>query len=306
MVLLGIMHRKYERLKAAHQEAVRRVSELEAGKTVNSRKLVLREDEPRRGDQWDLDAWTRGAGLHRVVAAALREAASVTPDAAPDAALPYLKNVRNRDELKQQLCTGAVMDGSLTSWGRGEAAAAGAATDAEIALFAGSVEMSYRGSIFFAGLEGVVGAPDPNLREAMEDEHTQGHESTQEFTTGNYGVTTTSAKEWSFVVDEAAPDGTSSWPAESEERLPDRSKCRKKTPLAELEKKAEPMNAKLEESNQPVILVEEIIAVNLYTGPVRRARRRLALLPRRTPSHPPATRLRRCSSSTTASSGAAV
>ena len=38
------------------------------------------------------------------------------------------------------------------------------------------------------------------------------------------------------------------------------------------------MNAKLEESNQPVILVEEIIAANLYTGPVRRARARLSPL----------------------------
>ena len=167
------------------------------------------------------------------------------------------------------------MDGILDlMWGEVEKLQrAGAATDAEIASkFAGSVEMSYSGlDTFFAGLEGVVGAPDPNLREAMENEHTQGHESTKEFTTGNYGVTTTSAKEWAFVVDDALPDGTSSWPAESEERLPDRSKCRKKTPLAELEKKAEPMNKKLKEFNQPMILVEEIIAANLYTGPVRRA-----------------------------------
>ena len=33
--------------------------------------------------------------------------------------------------------------------------------------------------------------------------------------------------------------------------------------------------------------VEEIIAANLYTGPVRRARARLAPLPRRSPSRPP-------------------
>ena len=147
--------------------------------------------------------------------------------------------------------------------------AAGAATATEIASkFAGATELSYSGlDTFFAGLEGVVGAPDPNLREAMENEHTQGHESTKEFTTGNYGVTTTSAKEWAFVVDDALP-GDLKLAAEGA-KLPERDKCRKKTPLAVLEKKAEAMNAKLEEAKQPVLVVEEIIAANLYTGPVR-------------------------------------
>ena len=51
--------------------------------------------------------------------------------------------------------------------------------------FAGAIEMSYSGlDTFFGGLEGVVGAPDPHLFEAMEAEHTKTHDASQEFTTG--------------------------------------------------------------------------------------------------------------------------
>ena len=260
---------------------VARVGELLLQAAAPQPPLTLPKDAPRQGGQWDLLEWTRGAGVHRVVAAALQEAAGATkPGAAPDAALSYLKGIKDRGELQRLLCTGAVVSGLVDLlWGEVQTLqAAGAATGTEIASkFAGAVEMAYSGlETFFGGLEGVVGAPDPHLLETMKNEHTEGHDATREFTTGNYGLTTTSAKEWSFVVDEAAPDGTSSWPVEAEAKLPDRDKCRKKTPLAELETKGEAMNAKLEESNQPVILVEEIIAANLYTGPVRRARARLS------------------------------
>ena len=88
----------------------------------------------------------------------------------------------------------------------------------------------------------------------------------------NYGVQTTSAVEWAFVVGEdAVPAGLARWPVEAEEKLPDRSRCRRKTPLAALEEKAEQINVKLKEANQPELLREEIIAANLYTGPVRRS-----------------------------------
>ena len=48
-----------------------------------------------------------------------------------------------------------------------------------------------------AGLEGVVGPPSPKLREGMAADHTAGPatESTDAFTTGNYGVTTSSRAE---------------------------------------------------------------------------------------------------------------
>lgn len=45
--------------------------------------------------------------------------------------------------------------------------------------------MSYAGlDTFFGGLEGVVGAPDPQSYEKMKEEHTEMPDSNQEFTTG--------------------------------------------------------------------------------------------------------------------------
>lgn len=59
--------------------------------------------------------------------------------------------------------------------------------------FAGAIELSYQGlDSFFHGLEGIIGPPDPRLRHGMTNEHMSGTESDDEFTTANYGVTTTS------------------------------------------------------------------------------------------------------------------
>ena len=44
-----------------------------------------------------------------------------------------------------------------------------------------------------------------------------------------------------------------------------------RVPLAKLQAKAEPLNAKLVAARQPELVREEIIAANLYTGPVRAA-----------------------------------
>ena len=65
------------------------------------------------------------------------------------------------------------------------------------------------------------------------------------------------------------PAGRNAWPSESEEKLRDRSKCRKKQLLAELMKKAEALNERLDVANNPKLLLAEIVAANLYTGPVR-------------------------------------
>ena len=59
------------------------------------------------------------------------------------------------------------------------------------------------------------------------------------------------------------------WPMESEDKLPNRDKCRRKPVLSELKEKAKEYNQKLEAANQPPLVDEEMIAANLYTGPVR-------------------------------------
>ena len=88
-------------------------------------------------------------------------------------------------------------------------------------------------------------------------------------TRSNYGVTTTSEIEWAFVVaDAATPEGLSHWPAESEALLPDREKCRRKTPLAELEKRSVEYSEQLKKAKHSPLLKAELVAASLYTGPV--------------------------------------
>ena len=95
------------------------------------------------------------------------------------------------------------------------------------------------------------------------------HTLSQLLTRSNYGVTTTSKIEWAFVVaDAATPESLSHWPAESEALLPDRDKCRRKTPLAELEKRSVGYSEQLKKAKQPPLEREELVAASLYTGPV--------------------------------------
>jgi len=58
------------------------------------------------------------------------------------------------------------------------------------------------------------------------------------------------------------------WPAESDVKLRDRDKCRRKPFLKELIDKAREHNERLKDANQPPLVDEELIAANLYTGPV--------------------------------------
>ena len=49
---------------------------------------------------------------------------------------------------------------------------------------------------FNMGLEGSVGAPNPDLVVAMEEEHTTSACADLEFTAGSYGIRTTARTEW--------------------------------------------------------------------------------------------------------------
>ena len=57
------------------------------------------------------------------------------------------------------------------------------------------------------------------------------------------------------------------WPAESE-KMSDRTKCRVKRTLTDLDAEIKEHNKQLEEANQPKAEMEEVIAAQLYTGPV--------------------------------------
>ena len=72
-------------------------------------------------------------------------------------------------------------------------------------------------SVFFGGLEGLVGSPNPMVMEAMAGEHSARSDSTRDFTTSNYDLRTTSAVEWAFVATpDQPPEG--GWPVEKKIR----------------------------------------------------------------------------------------
>ena len=123
-------------------------------------------------------------------------------------------------------------------------------------------QLQYSGlSNFFGGLEKRIGAPDPNVAEAVEKEHVHEADSQDYFTTSNYQITTTPETEYYFVV---APERLREWPCE---KAPGRS-CRQTLPLVELEKRLALQNQKLSELNEPHLTVIEAIGGRLYTGPM--------------------------------------
>jgi len=119
-------------------------------------------------------------------------------------------------------------------------------------------------SVFFGGLEAQIGPPEAHVASAMEREHTTAADSRDEFTTGNYGVTTTPQIEWGFV---AEPERAVTWPAEAKlDRAPERR--RKPMPMKELEAVLAQKNTRLRSLNEPELLREEGFGARLYTGPM--------------------------------------
>ena len=139
-------------------------------------------------------------------------------------------------------------------------------------------------STFFRGLSGKIGQPDPKVLEAMAREHTGCDDSREEFTTGNYGIKTSSAVEWAFV---ASPDQepTGGWPKEekllkaqttpamergSNERqlLDSGAQLRKPLPTEELTAKMEGKNERLAALGEEKLVFAEAVAARVYTGPL--------------------------------------
>jgi hypothetical protein len=122
-------------------------------------------------------------------------------------------------------------------------------------------------STFFGGLEAKIGAPDPKVREAMENEHTKAPDSQDEFTSGNYGITTTPHTEWLFIT-EPGKKGVE-WPVEEKLRGGGSGeKMRKPMLLDELRRKLAEVNAQLKEMKETELLLEEAFGARLYSGPM--------------------------------------
>jgi len=140
------------------------------------------------GEEWNLLPWTRGAGFHRVVTAALQKGmADQGLGNDSDSALKFIRGLKSQGEIDSLLRTEEVVAAlSDLLWSETETLkGAGATTTEEVqGKFAGAIELSYSGlDTFFGGLEGVIGSPDPNLILAMQNEHTMREDADREFTT---------------------------------------------------------------------------------------------------------------------------
>ena len=112
-------------------------------------ELVLPEDDDNSGDpgKWNLLAWVRGAGVHRVITAALQQGVvdkGLGDDS--DAALRFIRGLKDKSEIDSLLRTEAVTGGLRDLlWSEIKALqTAGAATTEEIqGKFAGAIEAAY-------------------------------------------------------------------------------------------------------------------------------------------------------------------
>ena len=107
----------------------------------------------------------------------------------------------------------------------------------------------------------------------MRAEHTLRGDSHDNFTTDNYGIVTTSAIEWAFVVEppvtgEQRLDGRTvgTWPKERSSTPV--SHCRRPMPMDELRTRLAEPNIRLAQLSEPEMTVVEAIGARLYTGPL--------------------------------------
>lgn len=222
------------------------------------------------------------------------------------------------DALASAVCDAATAELSLAGGGTSTTSAAEAlsgkfAAENAFTLHYGKLDM------FYSGLEGRLGRPQPNLYVAMEDEHTRSIDSRDEFTTSNYGVETTSQIEWWFVVDPVEGRRAlrrKDWPIEHEEKIhPEKRRGnRGEVLLSQFDGELEAKNRELEAMGETCkVSRNELLAARMYTGPVRATWRSKQRAPNLTPSPltwrpglsilsnliPPITSARRCSKSTT-------
>lgn len=227
-------------------------------------------------DKWSVASWLGNRMAEPVATALLRPLGS---DAPPHVALAFVRTLdrsairalldaRALDELADAVCVTVA-----------ELSAGAASAEALNAKFAESTfTLSYGGvDTFFAGLEGRLGPPNPNLRVTMKREHCSMADALDLFTTPNYHVTTTSQVEWFYVVDPTCgliATGRDAWPAEQDQSGSGKVARRGGAagngapPLEMFGQAMGRINRNLQNIGEPTLLEEELIGGRLYTGPM--------------------------------------
>ena len=138
----------------------------------------------------------------------------------------------------------------------------------------------------YKGLSSLVGPCPDDMSEAVRCEHCECDDSHLEFLTGNYGVRTTSAIEYHFVVDpdpkrhansmrlgdrDGRADGRDfEWPFEEKLRADEsqRHRCRVAKPPKAFDGERKDLNAQLDRLGLQAIKDVEFHCARLYTGPL--------------------------------------
>ena len=226
-------------------------------------------------DAWTASAWLTSIGVVKTVANVLMGGSNPADELAAVRALGAA--TVSEEALAEQLSSGCVAEAlaKLLLPELRQLSVVGAATGTQLQskfVQEGSAFTRTHPDLspFFSGLEGKIGPPNPRLETAMEGEHIQSSDSQEEFTSGNYGVTTTPAIEWLFVAEpHTRKEGEHSvgWPKEQELRdAPER--MRSPMPIDEMKRKLDEVNQQLKEESEPQLSLIEGFGARLYTGPM--------------------------------------
>ena len=197
---------------AASLDQVARAAEPSHAVTLSSLLAVQKKSQERKKrGEWTAVSWVESVGIASAVALALLHdlAGSETSEvdalqSLGDHSVPELAGVLRNGGLVESVA--ALLQPALHKLAHAEAVTTAQAQS----KFAGQVEMSFGGlDAFYGGLEAQIGPPQPQVFEGMEAEHLRGADADAEWTTANYGLSTTAAAEWRFVVEAAATESKS-------------------------------------------------------------------------------------------------
>ena len=226
------------------------------------------------GSAWTIESFAASLGVARAVSDALLHDASL-PEGGEFA---LVQSLSSREEIAEKLSAGRLVErvADVLSTGTEKLKTAQAATGAELnkkfAADAFKGEMGFGGTKeYYGGLEGVIGSPtflDGSLLKQAEREHCGLKDAELPFDTSNGIQGTTSAREWEFVVSPKT-DGAEEYTergGDFREKNPEW--CRKAIPLAFYEEKMRAKNEELKNSGQTELILEELVAGRLYSGPM--------------------------------------
>ena len=214
---------------------------------------------------WSLWKWLQSLPLHEVVACALS-----VPHGHD--AFEWMKALPHR-ELRKRL-RAAGLEGLAEPIACASRSLAEqivpTAEEYSAKFISSSFEMAFASTAeFFGGLETLIGSPTMvhgSIMTSMDHEHLQRDDSHREFTSTN-GVATTSALEWEFV---ASPVAGKNYPQRARPADASGEPLRLRAPLTweALMARMRTKSDELERNGHLPLLIEEVVAVRLYTGPM--------------------------------------